>query len=221
MLGIITTEMTLLLRLIAAILCGGLIGWERSSTNHDAGLRTHIIVCLGAASIMVVSECLTIRYNIPNEIMRMGAQVISGVGFLGAGSIIVDGNRIRGITTAAGIWTTACIGIVVGAGLYLTAFVIVAMMLFTMLVLRKFAHRIHNTEKNYTIKFEVRDRESFGNVLHKLRNMNVDVKKIRTADSDDKTLAVVALIAVPVDGDINAVICETGIDEGVHELEIV
>lgn len=125
MTDIINFDYILLLRLVAAVICGGIIGWERGGTNHDAGLRTHIIVCLGSAAIMVVSQCLVEQYEINQEIMRMGAQIVSGVGFLGAGSIIMDGNRIRGITTAAGLWTTACVGIVIGAGYYIIGFVVV------------------------------------------------------------------------------------------------
>ena len=94
---------SLLLRLVGAVILGGIIGLERGGNNHAAGLRTHILVCLGASAVMVVSEEIVTRYNIQQEFMRMGAQIISGIGFLGAGNIIADGNKIRGITTAAGL----------------------------------------------------------------------------------------------------------------------
>lgn len=126
----------LLLRLVAAALCGGIIGLERGWSNHAAGLRTHMIVCLGASGVMLLSELMVAKYSIPGEVLRMGAQVISGVGFLGVGSIIVDGNKVRGVTTAAGLWTTACIGLVVGAGYYLIAGVMLALMMFAMRSLR-------------------------------------------------------------------------------------
>ena len=100
-------DYSLLIRLVVAALLGGIIGFERGGSNHEAGLRTHIILCLGASMIAVLSELMVKQYGINSEVMRMSAQVISGVGFLGAGSIIMDGNRIRGITTAAGLWTTA------------------------------------------------------------------------------------------------------------------
>ncbi len=154
----------MLLRLLLAAIFGGIIGFERSENNHAAGLRTHIILCLGAAAIMVVSECLVKEYQIPQEVMRMGAQIISGVGFLGAGSIIVDGgnNKIRGITTAAGLWTTACLGIVTGCGYYMIAFTMMVIMLVAMWGLRSFADKIRDKSLHYRIKLtyqglEVRD----------------------------------------------------------------
>ena len=88
----------ILLRLVVAVILGGIIGFERGGSNHEAGFRTHIVLCLGSALVMVVSERLNKQYG-SGDIMRMGAQVISGVGFLGAGSIIIDGNKVRGITT--------------------------------------------------------------------------------------------------------------------------
>ena len=112
-------DYSLLIRLVVAALLGGIIGFERGGSNHEAGLRTHIILCLGASMIAVLSELMVKQYGINSEVMRMSAQVISGVGFLGAGSIIMDGNRIRGITTAAGLWTTAGVGLAVGSGNYI------------------------------------------------------------------------------------------------------
>ena len=131
----------LLLRLIVAVVLGGVIGLERGGAKHAAGLRTHIILCLGAASVMVVSERLVSRYGIPQEIMRMGAQIISGVGFLGAGNIIVNGGKVHGITTATGLWTTACVGIAVGSGNYLIAVFMVILMMFVMLGLRSMSQK--------------------------------------------------------------------------------
>jgi putative Mg2+ transporter-C (MgtC) family protein len=135
-------DFTLLVRLVAAVILGALVGFERGGTKHDAGLRTHILLCLGAAAVMVVSEAVTRQYGISGEIMRMGAQVVSGVGFLGAGCIMVDGNRIRGITTAAGLWTTACVGLAVGAGYYIIAGFVVLLMLAVMYGLRNVARRL-------------------------------------------------------------------------------
>jgi len=121
----------MLIRLAAAVVLGGLVGWERNSSNAEAGLRTHIILCLGAALVMIISENIFLQHG-SGDITRMSAQVISGVGFLGVGSIIVDGNRIKGITTAAGLWTTACVGLAVGSGHFVLAAVVVAFMLFAM-----------------------------------------------------------------------------------------
>lgn len=181
-------DYSMILRLFLAAVFGGIIGLERSENNHAAGLRTHIILCLGAAAIMVVSECLVKEYQIPDEIMRMGAQIISGVGFLGAGSIIVDGgnNKIRGITTAAGLWTTACLGIVTGCGYYMIAFSMLIIMLVAMWGLRSFADRIREKSLHYRIKLtykniEVRDIVKLLNDEDiKIKSLSVDL----TTDSE-------------------------------------
>lgn len=176
-------DYALLLRLVAAACFGGIIGFERSENNHAAGLRTHIILCLGAAAIMVVSECIVAEYGIPSEIMRMGAQIISGVGFLGAGSIIVDGgnNKIRGITTAAGLWTTACLGVVVGCGYYTIALTMMIIMLIAMWGLRSFADRLKEKSLNYKVKvvfdnMDVKDIiKLFNQSGIKIKSLNVDM----------------------------------------------
>ncbi len=109
-----------LVRLALAAFCGALIGFERERRRRPAGLRTHMLVCLGAALVMITGEQINGALSSGGDVTRMGAQVVSGIGFLGAGTIIVDRqNRIRGLTTAAGLWTSACIGLAIGAGYYL------------------------------------------------------------------------------------------------------
>lgn len=111
-------EASIILRLILAIICGGMIGAERERAHQAAGRRTYTLVCMGAAMVMLTGEYLHLRYG-SGDPARLGAQVVSGIGFLGAGSIIVSREtKIRGLTTAAGLWTSACIGLAVGAGFY-------------------------------------------------------------------------------------------------------
>lgn len=106
-----------LLRIIVAGLCGVCIGYERKNRNKVAGIRTHAIVALGAALVMIVSKYGF--YDVPNfDASRVAAQIVSGVGFLGAGIIFIRHQAISGLTTAAGIWTTAGVGMCIGAGLY-------------------------------------------------------------------------------------------------------
>jgi len=128
------------LRLTLALILGGIIGIERSNTNHDAGMRTHILVCLGAATVMIISEYMVASHG--GDMGRLGAQVISGIGFLGAGCILVSNNRIKGLTTAAGLWTTACLGLTLGLGYYFIAIVLTALMLTAMLLLHPLASKI-------------------------------------------------------------------------------
>lgn len=110
---------SLLVRFLLAVLCGGVVGFDRGKSRHAAGLRTHILVCMGSAAVMMVNLYLCQVLNLSTDASRMGAQVISGIGFLGAGSIIVTSrSQVRGITTAAGLWASACMGLAVGAGYF-------------------------------------------------------------------------------------------------------
>lgn len=133
--------LAIILRLFLAMLFGGIIGFERAGSNHDAGLRTHILVCLGSACVMIMSETICTAYD--GDVMRVGAQVVSGIGFLGAGCILVHGKRIRGLTTAAGLWATACLGLTVGVGHYFVSIVMVLFMLLAMLVLHPITNQLN------------------------------------------------------------------------------
>lgn len=114
----------ILLRLAIAIVAGGVIGYERETRRHPAGLRTHILVCVGAAMVALI-ECVlaeqvtaSVGSNVTVTLGRMSAQVVSGIGFLGAGTIITTKRNIAGLTTAASLWSVACIGISAGMGFY-------------------------------------------------------------------------------------------------------
>ena len=178
-------DYALLLRLVVALILGGIIGLEREGSNHDAGFRTHIVLCLGSATVMVVSELLALQYGISNEIMRMGAQVISGVGFLGAGSIVMSGNRLRGITTAAGLWTTACVGLAIGSGFYIIALTVVALMMFAMISLRSITKKM-NRKNSITIKLELTNAAKTSDVISELIEYGVHVATVRFEEYDHK-----------------------------------
>lgn len=179
-------SLELLFRLIVAVVLGGVIGLERGGAKHAAGLRTHIILCLGAASIMAVSECLVIRYEIPQEIMRMGAQIISGVGFLGAGNIIVNGGQVHGITTATGLWTTACVGIAAGSGNYLIAVFMVILMMFVMLGLRSMSQKIRTEQINYLLKIEIESIKNTEVILNRILSEDMEISRINIEVTESK-----------------------------------
>ena len=112
--------LTVLIRTLMALICAGMIGSERNLRGAAAGMRTHILVCLGAMLAMTTGQFAFLHYGTVDP-TRIGAQVVSGIGFLGAGSIIVTrGNRVHGLTTAAGLWASACIGLAIGIGFYET-----------------------------------------------------------------------------------------------------
>lgn len=116
-------EVVALFRMIVASICGGLIGLEREMKGRPAGLKTFSLVCVGATLAMITNEYISRNFGGSGDLARMAAQVISGIGFLGAGTIIVTGtNQVRGLTTAAALWVTAALGISIGAGFYFGAF---------------------------------------------------------------------------------------------------
>lgn len=114
------TILEMCLRVLLAMAIGGIIGWERETSNRPAGLRTHMLVAIGSAVIMLMGELSLYRYSgiTTMDPTRLGAQVISGVGFLGAGTIMREGLTVRGLTTAASIWSVACLGLAAGGGFY-------------------------------------------------------------------------------------------------------
>lgn len=148
-------ELEILVRLLLAVLLGGLIGYEREHTNRPAGFRTHILVCAGAALAMATSEYLVRKYSISAvDPARLGAQVISGIGFLGAGTIIRDGVNVRGLTTAASLWAVSCVGIAVGSGFYLGAFMATVFIFLTLMILKKAERRFSKRGRRRTFVVE-------------------------------------------------------------------
>lgn len=141
------TYSSIALRILLAILLGGIIGMERGMKNRPAGLRTYMLVCLGACIVMVTNQYVYQIYGVGDPV-RMGAQVISGIGFLGAGTIIVTSrNQIKGLTTAAGLWTSACVGLALGIGLYEVAVLGSLGVFFILMLLGEVDVRLHKNTK--------------------------------------------------------------------------
>lgn len=135
-----TFSLEFLIKVLMAVAVGGIIGLERETVKRPAGLRTHMLVC--AASAMVMDINLIIVASYPNaDPMRLGAQVISGMGFLGAGTIIKEGINVKGLTTAAGLWSVACLGLVIGAGQYLMGGIAAVIMFLILKVVGKLEKR--------------------------------------------------------------------------------
>jgi putative Mg2+ transporter-C (MgtC) family protein len=142
---------SIILRIVVAIVFGGVIGFERGIKNRPAGMRTYMLVALGSAIVMMTNQYANQAYG-AGDIVRMGAQVVSGIGFLGAGTIIVTHrNQIKGLTTAAGLWSAACMGLAVGLGLYELALV-GGFMIFVVLTL---LHNLDNRMRRRTRMVEI------------------------------------------------------------------
>ncbi len=174
----------MLLRLVAAVFCGGAIGFERAEHGRDAGIRTHIMVCIGAATVMILSEYLSLEYG-STDIMRMGAQVVSGIGFLGVGCIITNGDRITGLTTAAGLWTTACLGLVIGSGYYAISASITVLVLIVMLGLKPLVKRIQTKAKQVTLSVTASSKEISSSLISLLDERNIALLSIKIKEKEE------------------------------------
>ena len=135
-------DISVALRLLLALLMGGLIGMERGRHGRAAGMRTHVLVCLGSCMTALVGVYILQYINPAENVTRIAAQVISGIGFLGAGTILIRNQAIiTGLTTAAGVWCTATIGIALGYGFYLGAIITTAITIFTATLLTRLEGR--------------------------------------------------------------------------------
>ncbi len=180
-----------LLRLIVAGICGATIGFERSRRQKDAGIRTHMIVALGAALAMVVSKYgffdLLQYEGLRADASRIASNVITGVGFLGAGVIFVKDVSIKGLTTAAGIWATASVGLAVGAGMYTVAIGATILMVVFQLVFHKFFSRLENTVNEFTVTISD-NVDAVKNFRSMLTENKILVEKCKMSRNEDSTV---------------------------------
>lgn len=144
-------------RLVLAVLFGGVIGLERGANKHQAGLRTHILVCVGATLAMMTNAYISENLSVLSDPARLGAQVISGIGFLGAGLILVTSrNKVKGLTTAAGLWASACIGLALGIGFYSGALIAGVLVFVVLALLPRLENYVYNRSRlmNLFVEFD-------------------------------------------------------------------
>ena len=181
------TFWAILARLTLAVVCGGLIGAEREIKRRPAGFRTHILICLGSAITTLTSQYLLFQH-LYNDIARLGAQVISGIGFVGAGTIIVTRDkRVKGLTTAAGLWAAAIIGLVCGAGYVECAIFASAVVLLVEVVLVLYIEYAHAVCMESVLAL-LRERS--------IRIDNLEISRISDSDAPDAPHHYCALIPI-------------------------
>lgn len=162
---------SILLRLVLALLLGGVIGLERGTNRHPAGFRTHILVCVGAALAMMTNQFIVDNFG-GTDPARLGAQVITGVGFLGVGTILITGrNKIRGLTTAAGLWASACLGLAIGIGFYSGAIAAAVVIFISLTLLPKIENYFYRKSKSLDIYLEIDSMENFKKVSAYMRSI--------------------------------------------------
>lgn len=161
-----------------ALLCAGVIGLERGRKKRPAGFRTYMLVCLGATLVMMTNEYICELYG-TGDVARMGAQVVNGIGFLGAGTIITTGhNRVKGLTTAAGLWAAACIGLAIGSGYYEGAILGTLAIVLIMVVLHSFDRRLTNNTRAIILYVEFTKMSVLRSLIGFTRENNIRVEDV-------------------------------------------
>ncbi|HEX6987848.1 MAG TPA: MgtC/SapB family protein [Bacillota bacterium] len=169
------------LRLLLAAVLAGLIGWERETLRRPAGLRTHVLVAVGSALVMLVSQGVFLQYYRLTQAdpARIAAQVVSGIGFLGAGTILREGATVRGLTTAASLWVAAAIGLAVGAGAMLGALVTTGVTLAALVLLGRLERRARLKEQQRLLRLRVEDQPGqLAEVVTPLAHHQVNIRHV-------------------------------------------
>ena len=179
-----------ILRIIVASICGCVIGYERKNRNKEAGMKTHAIVALGSALIMVVSKYGFSDVAQPDA-SRIAAQVVSGIGFLGAGIIFIRNNIVSGLTTAAGIWTTSGIGLCVGSGNYFVGIMSTVIMLVLQFILHSKLFTNDIIQEDITILMK-NDKDMIPYIEEQLELANIDITFYEMKKVDENTMQVEA-----------------------------
>jgi len=191
---------TIFIRLALAMFCGGVLGMERGKKNRPAGFRTYMLVCVGATLVMLTNQYLCDLYG-TGDPARLGAQVISGIGFLGAGTIIVTGrNRVKGLTTAAGLWADACLGLAIGVGFYSAAIIGCTLILLVMSVLHRLDDRLLANAKVVDLYMEFHKMSDFGSFMSKIKEFGMKITDIEMTKSEStEEVGVAVLVTIKLE----------------------
>lgn len=166
---------SVILRVVLACLIGGIIGAERASKHHVAGLRTYILVCLGSCVAMMTNQFISDSA----DVARLGAGVVAGIGFLGAGTIMVTSrNQVRGLTTAAALWACGCVGLAIGIAFYTMAIAAAIVILLALVLLPKIEQSFQDRAKLVDIHIELLSRPDLKKLLEYVRSNNIQVLSI-------------------------------------------
>lgn len=215
-----TDTFHLIIRIVLASLFGALIGLEREHANRPAGLRTHVLVCVGACLTMLTAEFISKTASTPFDVTRLGAQVISGIGFLGAGTIIRTGSTVKGLTTAASLWAVACVGLATGIGYY-TGATITTCIIFLILAYFKI---IAGNAYNHDVAIELFVKFSYSQeLLNKIKELfeesKIIINNIKLKSDNDNMTHVIFYLSMSPNIKITQLIEKIYNLNGVYEIE--
>ena len=214
--------LSIVVRLVLAVVCGGVIGLERERKRRPAGFRTHILICLGAAMTTLTSQFISLELGLFTDLARLGAQVIAGIGFIGAGTIIVTKRRqVKGLTTAAGLWVSAIVGLCCGAGFFEGAVVTTVIILIAELVFSRLEYFIISHARVSNIYVEYSSTEVLGKIIDTIKQADafiIDLEISKKASIDQK-LTVSFSIKAPRKTSCQTIITHLSEVEGVLSVE--
>ena len=211
-------------RMVFAVLCGGLIGLEREYKRRTAGFRTHILICMGAAITTLTSQYMVLEMKMFSDLARLGAQVIAGMGFIGAGTIIVTNNkRVKGLTTAAGMWTAAIIGLACGAGFVELATAATIAVLIAEILLIKLEHRFARQLRDVNLYIEYSKATCIESIIrllkeHKVKMNSLEISRVPGNSEEHYYCAIINLMVNREKLDTELIDKITGL-EGVVNIE--
>ena len=186
-------------RLVIAVICGGCIGLERERKRRPAGFRTHILICLGAAMTTLTSQFLVLELGLFTDMARLGAQVIAGIGFIGAGTIIITKRRqVKGLTTAAGLWAAAIVGLCAGAGFFEGAVLATLIIILAELVFARLEYFIVANSRAFNVYVEYTKSDCLGSIVDTIKKTNayiVDMEVTKSAEKGKNPCAVFSIQA--------------------------
>ena len=218
-------DFQMLMRLFLAAFLGGIVGIERGSGDRPAGLRTHILVCTGSALIMVVSMYAFDGFDVPRDPGRIAAQVVSGIGFLGAGTILHEGLTVRGLTTAASLWMVAAIGLAIGGGMIKIGIASTVIMLVTLVVFHGWEKKFPGAtriERRYIHIVAHNNSDAVSEILKYLTEQKIKVRNINLKNDDfQDTISLELFLKINKDLNNNDIIAGIQAIDGVISLENV
>ena len=204
----VLTEFDMIVRLSLSFLAGAIIGFERSSRRQIAGLRTHILISTGSTLLMLLSIYLTQYYSLSGngDPGRIAAQVVSGIGFLGAGAIIRLGNNIRGLTTAASLWFVAAVGLAIWSGMFLVAGIAETLGIFTLVVLSFIERKIFPSERYKVLVISyIENTQSTKEAIDIVKESGITIQSVDVNHgSHDKGTKLRLLVRIPDSADIES-----------------
>lgn len=207
---------SILIRLLLAWVIGFVIGIDRERRNRSAGIRTHVLVCIGAALVMMTGQFIFLQFPAANgDVARLGAQVISGIGFLGAGTILVTKRlHVRGLTTAAGLWACACCGLAIGIGFIEGTIIAVILIIVTLRLVTVFEKRLHQNTNNFDLYIEFKNNQDVRGLIRYLHAERVSFSDFNLIRGSDESEGPSVTISVELDPSID----KEAFLIGIHEL---